>query len=296
MKEHCLDIGSIQAFLDGELAHAESARVSGHIAVCDGCAVMLAEAENESALVFPALEREFNSLVPTQRLWTRINDSITVERDSQPIWRKAWAYVSIALANPSLTAAASILLVVGIGAVVWTNQEPVSNDIAVVSRPAASASAAVANAPARPVEPSRTVAATDDDIAPAPRQTLNYQRASYQPTRASVRTTVSPAASAVRPTAEASSYMPGEDIYVKTIANLAKNVDETKDIVMRPAQRIAYERDMAVVNDAISKMQREVKRNPRSESAKQVLYSSYQNKIDLLNSVSQKEELMASIR
>ena len=76
MKENCLDIGIIQAFLDGELAHAESARVSSHVALCDGCASMLAEAENESALVFSALDREFNTLVPTQRLWNRINDSI----------------------------------------------------------------------------------------------------------------------------------------------------------------------------------------------------------------------------
>ncbi len=53
---------------------------------------------------------------------------------------------------------------------------------------------------------------------------------------------------------------------------------------------------MAVVDDAIDKMRREVKKNPRNESAKQVLYSSYQNKIDLLNSVSQKGELMASLR
>ncbi len=65
---------------------------------------------------------------------------------------------------------------------------------------------------------------------------------------------------------------------------------------MRPGERIAYERDMAVVNDAIAKMRNEVKRNPRNETAKQVLYSSYQNKIDLLNSVSQKEELVASLR
>jgi hypothetical protein len=53
---------------------------------------------------------------------------------------------------------------------------------------------------------------------------------------------------------------------------------------------------MAVVDDAINKMRNEVKKNPKNESAKQVLYASYQNKIDLLNSVSRKEELMASLR
>ena len=65
---------------------------------------------------------------------------------------------------------------------------------------------------------------------------------------------------------------------------------------MRPSERVAYERDMAVVNDAIAKMKKEVRRNPKNESAKQVLYNSYQNKIDLLNSVSQREELVASLK
>jgi hypothetical protein len=90
--------------------------------------------------------------------------------------------------------------------------------------------------------------------------------------------------------------MPGEESYVRTIANLSKSVDDKKDTVLRPSQLVAYERDMAVVNDAINKMRQEVKRNPNNQSARQVLYTSYQNKIDLLNSVSQKEELMASLR
>ena len=89
--------------------------------------------------------------------------------------------------------------------------------------------------------------------------------------------------------------LPGEESYVRTIATLARSVEGQKDTTMRPSERVAYERDMAVVNDSIAKMRQEVKKNPKNESAKQVLYSSYQNKIDLLNSVSQKEELMASL-
>jgi hypothetical protein len=52
---------------------------------------------------------------------------------------------------------------------------------------------------------------------------------------------------------------------------------------------------MAVVDDAIKKMQREVRRNPKNEAAREVLRSSYQNKIDLLNSVAEKSELMATL-
>jgi len=83
---------------------------------------------------------------------------------------------------------------------------------------------------------------------------------------------------------------------VSTISTLSKTVEDKKDGVLRPSQRVAFERDMAMVDDSIAKMRKEVKRNPKNETARQVLYSSYQNKIDLLNSVAQKEELMASIK
>src|SRR4029079_2340373 len=90
-------------------------------------------------------------------------------------------------------------------------------------------------------------------------------------------------------------YIPGEESYVKTIASLDQTVNGQKDAVMKPSERVSYERDMAVVDDAINKMRAEVRKNPKNESAKQVLYTSYQNKIDLLNSVSQREELVASL-
>jgi hypothetical protein len=39
-----------------------------------------------------------------------------------------------------------------------------------------------------------------------------------------------------------------------------------------------------------------VKKNPKNEAAKDVLRASYENKIDLLNSVAEKTELMASLK
>jgi hypothetical protein len=102
---------------------------------------------------------------------------------------------------------------------------------------------------------------------------------------------------AIRPVALVfPAYLPGEESYVKTIANLSEIVDRQKDTALRPAARVDFERDMAVVNDAIKRMKSEVKKNPRNDSAKQVLYTSYQNKIDLLNSVAEREELVASLK
>ena len=96
--------------------------------------------------------------------------------------------------------------------------------------------------------------------------------------------------------ASADAYLPGEESYIKTIADLKDNVDQQKDRVLTPSTRVSYERDMAVVNDSINKMRDVVRKNPRSQAARQVLYASYQDKIDLLSSVAQREELMASLR
>ena len=284
MNANCFEIGTIQAFLDGEMSHDELSRVSGHIATCDDCAVMLAEAEDESAVVFPALEREFNTLVPTQRLWSKINDSIAIERDNTPIMQKAWVFLRVALGNPSITVAASVLIVVGIVAAVWMNRTPVDNTVTNVKNPVTTVSTPAINIPN-----------TGDTVATAKNTPpVKYEQAAYRADNR--RVVATPAIYKTNVSASPDGYLPGEESYVKTISILSKTVDTQKETTMRPSERIAYERDMAVVNDAIVKIKTAVKKNPKNESAKQMLYSSYQNKIDLLNSVSQKEELMASLK
>ncbi len=93
-----------------------------------------------------------------------------------------------------------------------------------------------------------------------------------------------------------SENLSGEESYVKTIATLEKTVDSHKDEILKPSARFSFERDLAVTDDAIKKMRAEVKKNPKNEAAKNVLRASYQNKIDLLNSVAEKSDLMASLK
>lgn len=285
--KNCLDTGTIQAFLDGELAPAEASVVSAHIAKCDACAAQLANAEEESAFVFSVLGREMDTLVPTQRLWTKINDSIVVEKQSAPFWKKAWAYISTSLASPSIAVAAGVLIVVAVFTVVFIVRDGGGNPTSVakgpgpvISSPVTSGSSVstpvngvTVSKPSPEIQQPAYVAAST----PAPKRSENREYSS-------------------RPIPQQAVYMPGEESYVKTIASLSQTVDNQKDAVLRPSERIDYERDMALVNDAISKMKKEVRRNPKNESAKQVLYTSYQNKIDLLNSVSQREELVASLK
>ena len=125
MSENCFDIGTIQAFLDGEVSPEISARLTNHAATCDVCALALADAEEENSLVFATLDRELNALVPTQRLWSRINESIEVEKSRMSIWQRLAAFVSTSLINPSFAMAAGVLLIAGIFAVVWNNRSTV---------------------------------------------------------------------------------------------------------------------------------------------------------------------------
>ncbi|HMT08368.1 MAG TPA: zf-HC2 domain-containing protein [Pyrinomonadaceae bacterium] len=283
MNGNCLEIGVIQGFLDGELPHNEIDRVSSHIAVCDSCALSLATAEEEIAVVFPALEREMDSLVPTQRLWAKIDAEIK-NGSSRTGW---WASLSSLFASPSFAAACGLILVVAIGATVFLNRgttTPSTMSVASNVQPTATAPLAgvpVSSVPDTIVDPRPTLASSTQTTRPT------AIKASYEAPRS---------APVFRPMAAAVEPLAGEESYVRTIATLSKDVEGQKDLVLRPSERIAYERDMAVVNDTIDKMRKAVKKNPRNESAKQVLYSSYQNKINLLNSVTQREELFASVR
>jgi anti-sigma factor RsiW len=294
MNTKCYDIGIIQAFLDGELSSDLAAKVTNHIAACDACALALAEAEEESAVVFAALENEFNTLVPTQRLWNRINDSIIVEKQQVSFFGKIWAFLAANLGSPSFAVAATVLIVFGMFAAYWglrTSQQ-ISNVPAVAVN-----SPSVANLPQPVVEPSQdkrfesktTVAAVAPRTSDTVAEVRKDNRRGYQVVNA-----IQP----VTPKAAVNNagYLPGEESYMKTIASLSQSVSGQKDALMRPSERVSYERDMAVVNDSIKRMRDEVRKNPKNESAKQVLYSSYQNKIDLLNSVAQKEELVASLK
>ena len=74
-------------------------------------------------------------------------------------------------------------------------------------------------------------------------------------------------------------YLPGEEIYLKTINELNQSVSIQN---ASASSQVSFARDMAVVDDSIRKMRQVVKKNPRNQAAKQVLYSSYQDKIELL--------------
>jgi hypothetical protein len=303
MKRKCFDIGTIQAFIDGEVSGETAASIAEHAAACDECAARIASAEEETAMVFSVLDREVNTLVPTQRLWTRINDSLADERKPSFGQRLAGVFASL-FAQPSFAVTAGVFLIFAFGAFYFITNGISVNDAAAPNDIVASVPSApklekktVENAGVSTSEPNTAV--SGDTVA----RPLNESRSSYQietanykaSPRRQVETRSRPMAKS-GPRSAPAVYLPGEESYVKTIAGLKRNIDDNKDLVMPAATRVSYERDMAVVNDTIGKLKSAVAKDPTNEAAKQALYASYQDKIDLLNSVQQREELMASLR
>lgn len=305
----CFDAGEIQAFLDGELTGDLSETVACHIADCAVCAVALAEAEEETAVAFSLLDAEFNTLVPTARLWTKINGSIE-QNKPRPFAATVFANFKLLFANPSIAAFAGLIIVAGIVAVVWNpGAGEDENSIAQESR-----SKQEVAAPSEAVKPEIKFDGTEqkgESFYVSKKSPVKTETSNLRVVKADFVKPAEIKAGKRQPAQRKNDFgnrqtvnviafetenLPGEDTYIKTIAWLEKTVDNRKDEVLKPSARFSYEKDLAVANDAIVKMKSAVRANPKNAAAKQILMASYQNKIELLNTVAEKNDLMASLR
>jgi hypothetical protein len=304
--ENCIDEGMIQAFLDGELANDASETIATHVGDCDACAMLLADTEEENSIAFAALDNEFNIPVPTYRLWSKINDEI--EKARPTFWQQIVAFFSFK--NASMLAFASLLVVFGMFATALIYKQSIeipNTNVADKFEPKQ----------AQPINelPTQTPEIVKDTPPQIEKTRMDAQKtfANFKVEKAKFvnetpRLTVEKSKVFVKSPKQRieqtapiienrkSQLINGEDTYIKTIATLSKNVDAKKDQILRPSARVGYERDIALVEQAIKTMQTKARKNPKDEGAKQVLFASYQNKIDLLNSVTEKGEMIASLK
>lgn len=292
MRDKCFDEGMIQAFFDGELEAGLLEQVARHVSGCDPCAMLMSDIEAESASVAAAFEIENFELVPTERLRTKIFTEIAVLENGQSSWlKKAAAALGFSggfkWTSPSLAAFASLIFVVGVVAFVLTSKPDIATDASLASNPPANPTRAPQNeskTSAPPVINTPAPAAGDNGDDSSARM---VRQASYVETRAPERIVKPPVGT---------QPLQDEQRYLSTINTLKRSVDVRKDQMLKPSNLVSYERDMAIVDDAIKKMQKIARKNPKDEASKQLLLASYQNKIDLLSAVSDKTELMASLR
>lgn len=306
----CLDEGLLQSYVDGELSPELTEEASAHLASCAACAEALREAEAELSLFANAFDHGATLGVPTERLRARIETAIAELESSAPQSRSnvhvaarpslreklATLFGSLSL-NPARSAAfASVAALVAFGILfalvisrrAETNKTEFANNGAQQSIPPASQNGSTTE---ESVGQTNEVATLSEggNTNTSVREAANVEPVSFK-RRAIARKSVR----AVRNKSEnIPTRVPGEDQYLNTIASLSKVVEAGGDSLLSPTVRADYERDLAVVNQAIEATRRNALRNPKDAGAKEFLLSAYQSKIELLGTVANQAQLVA---
>jgi anti-sigma factor RsiW len=317
------DEGAIQAYLDGELAAEAAAAAEAHFAHCAACAEALREARAEAALFATAFALDESMTVPTEVLRARLGAAIAQLEDAVPAngsarqtagreslfapLRRLFAF------TPQRGAAfASLLAVVAftvIFAVTQRQQSPQSlNNGGQIAEADATPTPTLGQPP--PAAVSATNPAETDEIAAVAQRSapvrvansggrdrisvvnssverLGRRREKTDGTLAK-RTQDKTPADAGREV-----LLPGEENYRQAIASLSKAVELGGDAVMTPKARFEYERNLALLDSAISETRRVAIRDPKDKEAVSFLLAAYQSKVDLLTTVADQAQVAA---
>jgi ribosomal protein S15P/S13E len=276
------------------------------------------EAESETAAIDFAFAAEKSLGIPTQRIWARIENEIEVlERKAPPIvestfWQRLGAFFTPAQFAFAGSLAAVVLVSLFALSSLQKQQVP-SEQLAKVNPKSTvhspkSVEPLIPNSPAASVnEPQVTPIkeiAQNNSTTNVQRATAGqtvYRKAGFEVERAvynqrSKNLNRTPAVKLPVVESNLASPLAEEREYLDAIANLSQAVETSDEMIMRPSFRVEYEQNVAVMNEAIEKMQKQVRRNPKDENARRILFSSYQNKIDLLSTVSEKSQMMATLQ
>jgi anti-sigma factor RsiW len=301
MREFCLTEEVIQQFVDGELSPEQTEDAAAHLASCDECASLLDEVEQESALLMEAFAPELNLLVPTASLRERL-DAAIAELEPRPRaanestgprlrnWfsslfgsfsftpQQSFGFASLAV----VLAFAAIFAVIQLrqGKDVPQQNVAVNNDARPEDR---QSPAPVTNGVEQPPIASPSITApTAAKVNPGARNSNARRAAVKQPGKA---VDVAQPPAGMTPATTAPKLLPGEKGYLEAIASLTTAIETNKDDVLKPTVRADYERNLAVVDQAIATTRQQAKRNPNDRDAAEFMYMAYQNKIELLSAV-----------
>jgi anti-sigma factor RsiW len=268
MKE-CLDEGMLQAWLDGELSGESAEKTAAHLMSCMTCAEAMREMQSEAALIATALAPEFDVIVPTERLRTRIESAIA-ELQPNPVRAqstgRSWLqeFIDSFAVSPqrafSYAAIAAVLIAVVALGVIYLKRSEVSRGVEIANHD-------------QPVTPGRSPLST-----PVPVETPDRSVIAGGAPKKSLKR------HSKREDATAPALIPGEQDYLKTIAALDATIKS--DVrSMRPATQVEYQHNLAVVNQAIANTRGVAQKNPNDPDTAKFVMSAYQSKVDLLTQV-----------
>lgn len=304
MREFCLTEEVIQQFVDGQLSAEQTETAAAHLAACDDCAQLLDSVEQENEILMQAFAPEMSLTVPTVQLRERIDAAIAdlaprPKVASEPAGARVRNWFATLFGSFSFTPQqafgfASVAAVVAFAAIFAVIQLRHGNDARTTVAVNPTAQPKVEQSPAPVVKDDAkdtqaapaptvksTVASVNTGSQPAPRRVA--PKTTVKAEGGSTTTDVTPATAATASTG--TKLLPGEKGYLEAIASLTTAIEANKNDVLKPAVRADYERNLAVVDQAIATTRMQAKRNPKDRDAAEFMYMAYQNKIDLLSAV-----------
>lgn len=318
--ETCLDEGTLQAYLDGELSPETLNNVALHLAACAPCAEAAHAAEQELAHFNAAFAPVLSASVPTAKLRARLDEAIADLNAPQRTFAPKPAsrlhsvlnaiVASLTTFTPrQATAFASFLFAAVVLAVVFfalmqkpDGQKTTGGEIARNDQVSAPAS------PAATIDPTHDITAqpiqSEEVNAPAPLATPVRRGggSSFVKAGLDVRPQVEPtrveggdAEAANTNVAEKNEpLLEDEKTYISSIASLTSAIEAQRAEGLTPTLRAEYERNLAVVNQAIISSRVAARRNPQDTDAKEFLRAAYQNKVELLSAVADQAQIASS--
>lgn len=287
MKE-CLTEEVLQSYLDGELHGQRVEQVTSHLTSCLTCSDFVRQLEQENSVLATALAAEFESVVPSERLRQSLDAAIASARIEAAAHNARASNVRDWLSSVSdlftfrpqrALGFASLLLIVGFGLIVGLMRWQTT--------PTRTSNPAVATVSPAPVE---KVAGTPSSNNAVPLAETTGRSG----TIAAVPNNRPPRANAFRPATQSRNesaanhvkLLPGERSYLQTIAQLDSTIKSEK-ASMKPGVQAEYQRNLAFVDRTLAVARTAAKSNPNDPDATEFMFSAYQSKVDLLNTVAE---------
>lgn len=288
MKE-CLQEEVLQSYLDGELHERRREQVTSHLASCITCSGLARQLEQENSILAAALAPEFESAVPSERLRQRIDAAIGSARIEAAAGNAPAGNVRDWLSSLSdlftfrpqrALGYASLILIVGFGLIMGmmrlqTAPPPSTNSLVATATPAPNQEPTTAP-PVITSAPSSEAARRNSTIAVVTKSRRQRSTAPIAPASARQNET---AANQVK-------LLPGERSYLQTIAQLDSTIESEKSR-MKPDVQAEYQRNLAFVDRTLAVARTAAKSNPNDPDATEFMFSAYQSKVDLLNTVAE---------
>jgi hypothetical protein len=272
--------------------------VASHISACASCAEAASEAANETMMLASAFEAEMALDVPTVSLRERLDAAIAdINRPAQKFESKQDKSLSgwfapfaglfklspqRALGFASLIAAVAFAVIFA----VMRLDKAVTNDASpspslIAEKKEKSPSGGRSN-------PSPTPTAQPDKQSDTPGiERIKGVPGKRTKPKKQVSPNLVPEPNQLPKDELATKPLPGEQNYLKAIDSLSVEISASGETAMKPSLRAEYERNLAIVDQAIDATRRTARRNPNDPDAAEFLYSSYQSKLDLLTAVAQ---------